>query len=296
MGVSVDATVAAIGKGNRELELLGRKGNNKLEFETKNAGYTLSLEMHDFPTAPSKSIENYDAIVIETGACTYLNPTAFILGDTPYKGLVDANLECVRPKPVFYVDIPPSTTLQKTYEEGALFSVLADYAVANTLAWVSIAYPPYTLPLALPFAGMVLPMLGMTKTGRCETVNKFNSFVQLSLFGFSSGYRSAACADKIERSIAPALREDIGRKPNFFITYGAGHADIAQYLRHKTLRETVVRLHARNPLRDNSYIDFIGEVNFDGNKPLNLGEVVFRCENQLSQKHTLSQLVYGMKR
>lgn len=224
-----------------------------MKFETKNANYDLHPAYH-FLRTKKKGLEDFDAIVLESGLRRYENSTLFDLRDNrQYKKIISKAEE--KKKPLYFVDVPPISSSKYFSLKDAIRLKIVDGATSS---------------LVLPFVSNLLSYANFI-----EPVAEINSYLVLSNFCSPVGFRSAISARKIEENIAPAIRKRKGEKPNIFVEYGGGHIDMKHYLQRKWLMDSVIKLHSfwdYYPL-EKKYLNLIKEISLDDN-PLNLGEKV----------------------
>ncbi len=250
-----------------------------MKFETENAKYNLHPAFHNKITE-AKNLEDYDAIILESGTLKYENDLSYFSNYKQYEKIIKDVFELK--KPVYSVDMP-----SKISEN--VFKDIIGYAAIETAEiiipfYVSFSAPPATLPLALPLVSLIL-----SPGNSINSIAEADSYLSLSKFYMPAGFRSAISAKKIEEHIAPAIGEEKGEKPNIFVEYGAGHVDMKHYLKSKRLRDSVIKLHSLwnyFPL-DRDYLNLIKEFSFDGN-PLNLGEVVSNHDYDDGHKEIIS--------
>lgn len=253
-----------------------------MKFETKNARYNLHLACHLEQTKiGKKELEKYDAFVLEL-ACKY-DETTFdsIKNLYPYKEIASKIIEAK--KPAFLTDL------------GARFSEENDSICYHAIDcseriipfFAGFSAPPASLLLTLPFISNTSSLIGYF----IEPFAEINTYLSISNFYTPTGLRSAISAKKIEDYISPGIKKELGYTPKIFIEFGVGHSDMKQYLKHKRIRESVIKLHKLwdyYPL-DKRQLKLIKEFNFDGN-PLNLGEVVSNHDHSDGHKEIIYKI------
>lgn len=199
---------------------------------TDAAEYVLHPGSHRATTElATETLRDIDGVVLESGVHPYETVTlAELEQNTQYAELVDHAVD--RHMPVFLVDVPyqssgAKTMLMETLLLGAPF-LLGMYGMLH-------GHPG--------FSGLLVPALATCTGGSAasQRVNRAASYLQLSGAYTSLGFRSAMTAAKLDAFVAPHLSEQVDGKPRILVEYGAGHLDIAAYLRHPTLRKHVVR-------------------------------------------------------
>jgi hypothetical protein len=231
----------------------------ELEFSTASANYKLYLCLH--PLENEIDIANADALVLETGFSDYDELQLLTLLSLPsYRDSVLKNIKLSKPKPIFFVDLPPAKFLRKDKNCYFLLNSIEAAEIILPFSLVGMYYP-LTLPLFLPLISELFHLINL----KSKNFAKINSYLSLSLFYSGSGLRSAISAKKIEEHIAPELRKRKGDKPNILIEYGAGHVDLKSYLSHKKLRNFVIEFHKLLNFipYDKNYVNQICEINFD---------------------------------
>ncbi|MCK5234358.1 MAG: hypothetical protein KAJ88_00810 [Candidatus Aenigmarchaeota archaeon] len=216
-------------------------------FSTDNADYCLNYGDH-FTITDIEDIEQYDAIVVETGFRDYDDWDLKYLKDKKqHIATMEENLKLDNPVPIFYVDIPSTKSIIEKgkvgYYLGAVFEALLLF-----------------LPV-LP----IIPFSLSMNSGNNEIYDEITSKLSLSAFYTPlGGFRSSASAHKIEEFIVPELTKRNGRKPNIFIDFGSSHCDMKQYLQHKRIRNLVNKFHEKTKigsiLNDYDYLDKVCEL------------------------------------
>lgn len=243
----------------------------KFDAQTDNANYLFSADIHSTGSRSSDRLEAFDALVFEIPSVENLNVPAYF-SDRQFKRLIDKNASFERPLPVFAMDLPSAGRLAK--------HVNLEYALAVSSMMLETVLP-LTAFLALlnSYPADILVPLGLVSLPMSSLVSKkIGRYANLEYFWFPfTGGRSASYAEKLDNSIAPALKEELGRKPNIYISSGAAHAETLTYLKHESLREKVMQI---NKLWhylpfDVNYLNIIGEVTLNGRQQISLGESTY---------------------
>lgn len=214
------------------------------EFCTANACYRLHYKVN-FRKTHIDDIEKFDAIVIETGFNSYEEwGLPFLLYDPQYCLVSRKNVTLKNPKPIFYVDIPQTERMRKLNLIGYLLT--RPFEAFFTFAAVFLS--PY-LPLSVKWMPTIPLFSYISGLGAIDKTGNFLGYLSLSRVPDLMSYRSAISAKKIEEFIAPEIENRVGRKPNILIDFGAAHADMEVYLKHKKLRNAVLKLHRYLPLK-----------------------------------------------
>ncbi|MDD4894323.1 MAG: hypothetical protein PHW54_03310, partial [Candidatus Omnitrophica bacterium] len=255
--------------------LNGEKGT--FIFSTCKADYILYGGIHARGVNLSeKTLQQIDAVVLETGAGTYEYWTLDeLFSHLLYRNLASKTEEFK--KPIFFVDLPNSKFIRnKFFSLLVLVSTLLEISLIILPATFFVKNPSYvTLPLVLPIFSLLFAFItSILPSGKIW--KNISSYMTLSLF-FTPivGFRSAITAEKIEEFVVPRIEKRKGSRPNMLIVYGIGHNDIKPYLQHKWLRKIVLGLHrlwGYFPY-DKTYLNKIGEINFRGDFDKN-GEVI----------------------
>jgi len=229
------------------------------DFCTKNACYTLHYGNHLETTNPP-DLEKYDAIVIETSK-EYDFPSREDVFDyylslreyRQYRKIFEENEKLKQPKPIYFVDIPTRSYLKGLFGE-----------------YLSMMLTFFWLYLLNETAGLLYGMAYLSSF----FVSKYTGKIQGTLLSLinphlPSTFRNAVIAKKIDEFIAQELRARYGKaKPNIFIEYGAGHSGIETMLKHKKLREYIIKANACcNPIiraahKVSQYSNKIGEIRY----------------------------------
>ncbi|NOQ56302.1 MAG: hypothetical protein GQ477_05880 [Nanohaloarchaea archaeon] len=231
-----------------------------LKFSTHNADYSFNFGWHKFKKTDIGSIENYDAIVLESGFERYEDFSLKQLSvQKQYSLLIEENLKLDNPLSMFFVDVPTT----KLFGDDKL-----DYGCGGLYQTLSFCVPamlsPEILPLsgilAVPFSSVVLSIF----CGYNKTFDTISSNLSSSLFYTMNGYRSAVSAEKIDEFIAPEIqkRKENDSKPNILIDFGFVHNDLCFYLKHKKIRDAVIDFNSNlniHPI-DKSYLDKVCEL------------------------------------
>ncbi|GEM_PF-6814071 len=195
--------------------------------ETENAKYVVIFGSHFSATKIPAAL---DSVIIEA-TDNYQK-----LQSVVNKGLYDFEknvqygklLADNRGKPFFVGDIPIT---KKRVVRGAMTRVVA-LAALGTSFFPKAAIIPMSVLLILP--GMLPPgkELKLRKPIR-KLVALTHPIFEPALAG---SFRNAIIAEKAEKSIAPQMRQQLGRKPVIGIVYGAAHAGIVEMLKNPTQR------------------------------------------------------------
>jgi len=231
------------------------------EFETNNAIYTLYYGDHTKPTYIN-DIEKFDAIILETGVDKYEEVDIYsLLFNIQYYKLFEENSRIRNPRPIFYVDVPNNDSIRDIIYKYPYLLLISELQFALITLYSSIYLFLQEIPawaiLLVPSLSTILSFFTTDKAG------KFLGYLSLSRALDRSSYRSAISAKKIEEFVAPEIKKRIGRKPNILIVYGAGHNDMEPYLKHKKLRDIVIKIQKYMPwwkVNDISYENKVGEL------------------------------------
>ena len=272
-------------------KLKKRKKNGELEFSTENADYRLHFGMHT-KGSMIEDLHDVDAIVLETGFDRYEDwDLEDLLYDPQYKIIIQENVEFYEPKPIFFVDLPPRKWFRDKEKLGDYGLYLIDVFFPRVVPFSFSFTSPFLSFLAIPFVSFISAPLN----SKSDTFAEINSYLSLSKFYTPSGLRSAVSAKKIEENIAPEMKRRKKRKPEILIEYGAGHADIKPYLKHKKLRDAVINLHSLwnyYPC-DKNYLDLIGEINFGDEYGMEGGKVIYEKSDEINfPPRTYKKIIY----
>jgi len=226
-------------------------------FCTQNACYTSHYAIHFKITNPP-SLEEYDAIVIEISDEYDLSRGDFIYfylslrNLRQYRKIFEKNEELKQPRPIYFVDVPPHS-----------------YFKALASEYISVSIPYFVLSSYDGVVGSVYLMLYLSSIFASKYTGKVLSTLSLINPHVTSTFRNAVVAKKIDEFIAQELRARYEReKPNMFLEYGAGHVGIEAMLKHKKLREYIIKANACcNPIirathKVSQYLNKIGEIRY----------------------------------
>lgn len=263
--VSAYDEVISLERGIREGEIGDRcfdDSSRLMYVETDNANYGIHSGIHVLPSDIGQDlIEDSDAIVLETGSMDYESVSENEIGNARMHGQYDRILERneeENPSDIYFVDTPSRHgTISYLMTESFLKEVIPYNVAGGSLMSIN----PALAPLALPFMSSAYGSIFARATGKGE---KSIGHLQTSQFYTGTGLRSAISAKKMEEFVAPRVSEEIDDKPNILVDYGAGHLDLAPYLEHPKLRDSVIKI---NSLWDHypinkSYLDKVCQFSY----------------------------------
>lgn len=201
-----------------------------LRVSTENAEYLLHAGAHRQPTRiDSDTLRGIDGLVLESSMMQYDDLSlADLRNHQQYAAILPAAME--NTTDIFVVDAPYTRSDTRTFLGAS--SVIGMPCIAGLLG-VAHGLPELGL-LAVPAlafcAGGTVPHLPAAAVSYAQFSNAYNSL----------GFRSAVAAMKLEQWVAPLLADRSGTTPTVLIDYGAGHLDIAAYLRHPRIRDVAV--------------------------------------------------------
>ncbi len=243
-----------------------------LSFSTDTADYHFYPGMHSEASPTADLMQEMDAMVLEEGWYQRAD-VGHLSENCQYGGAIRANLRDGQ-NPIYFVDTQvPEVTPDGDVDWndvrariGLIYAQVVGGIVATGGGGIGgvVAGHPEAGVLALPLAG-IMGGLAANKVENDEFRNA-TAYTQISYaFLPLTGGRSALSAEKIDEFVAPKVAEDVGRRPDIYVEYGAGHLDIKPYLQHPTLRKSVMAFHDNFGYfpSNSQYTEVVSEIRFD---------------------------------
>jgi hypothetical protein len=147
-------------------------------------------------------------------------------------------------------------------------SYIASHILTNNLP---AAYILHGLS-AINFYGRFMPfMLLLPRKDYSKSIlnilKKINNFLReiVAFYSPLTALRDAITAKKLEEFVVPEMAKRLGRKPNIGIVFGADHTGMELSIKHKKLRESIIKFHSmlNYPGIDTDYLNKIYELDFE---------------------------------